>query len=123
MYYVNKNFVNLVRTFIPLGITLSSGFFLDSLAPVKNLSLIFLAVGLVSNLYYPQIVIIEDKNLKLKLTLSKKYKEYKLEGLLVSVDKRARYLILNLDRKYRLDVTTMSKELYYQLKPYIKIQN
>lgn len=123
MYYVNKTFVNLVRMFVPLGITLAAGFFLDSLASVKNLSLVFLIVGLVSNMYYPQIVIIEGNKLKLKLVLSKKYKEYEMQNLEVSVDKRARYLILNLDRKYRLDVTTMSKDLYYQLKPFIKILN
>jgi len=123
MYYVNKKFVSLVRMFIPLGITLISGFFLESLAGVKNLSVVFLVVGLVSNLYYPEIVIVEGKMLKLKLALSKKHKEYSIEGLEISVDNRARYLILNLDRKYRLDVTTMSKDLYYQLKPYIKISN
>jgi len=123
MYYVNKKFVNLVRMFIPFGITLLSGFFLESLAPVKNLSIVFLVVGLVSNFYYPEIVIIEGKKLKLKLALSKKYREYSMDNLEVGVDNRARYLILNLNRKYRLDVTTMSKDLYYQLKPYIKIRN
>ena len=71
---------------------------------------------------YPEIVIIEGKKLKLKLALSKKLKEYSMEGLDVGVDNRALYLILNLNRKYRLEVKTMSKDLYYQLKPYIKIR-
>jgi len=75
LYYVNRKFVNLVRLVIPLGIALLSGFFLESLAPVKNLSAVFLMMGLVSNLYYPEIVVIEEKKLKLKFVLSKKYKE------------------------------------------------
>ncbi|KJS20757.1 MAG: hypothetical protein VR72_13340 [Clostridiaceae bacterium BRH_c20a] len=122
MYYVNKKFVNLVRLFIPLGIALASGFFIENLASIRYFSVLFLLVGLVSNLYYPEIVIIEGKKLKLKLALSKKLKEYSMEGLDVGVDNRALYLILNLNRKYRLEVKTMSKDLYYQLKPYIKIR-
>jgi len=122
MYYVNKNFVNLVRLFIPLGVALLSGFFLDSLASVKHLSIVFLTVGLVSNYYYPEIVEIKGKTLSLKLALSKKFKKYSMDNLEISVDRRARYLILHLDRNYRLDVKTLSKDHYYQLKPFIKIR-
>ncbi|KJS82888.1 MAG: hypothetical protein JM58_13860 [Peptococcaceae bacterium BICA1-8] len=122
MYYVNKKFVNLVRLFIPLGVALASGFFIENLASIRYFSVLFLLVGLVSHFYYPEIVIIEGKKLKLKLALTKKFKEYSMDGLDVGVDNKGRYLILNLNRKYRLDVTTMSKDLYYQLKPYIKIR-
>ncbi|MFZ5944345.1 MAG: hypothetical protein ACOYVD_09560 [Bacillota bacterium] len=121
MYHVNKNFVNLALLFVPLGITLLSGFFIESLASVKQLSFVFLTVGLVSNFYYPQIININEDKIMLKLTLAKKYKEFPLNKLEVSVDSRARYLILHLDRKYRLDVKTLPTQLYYQLKPFIKI--
>lgn len=121
IYYVNRNFVNLTRLFLPLGVALLSGFFLESMANVKNLSFLFLVVGLVSNHYYPEIVKIEGEKLKLKLALSKKYREFSLAEMEVSADNRGRYLILHLNRNYRLDVKTLPVELYYKLKPYIKI--
>lgn len=121
MYYVNKQFVTLVRMSIPLGIALVTGFFLESLAVVRNMSVVFLAVGLLINLYYPEVIIIEGDKLKLKLTLAKSYKEYLLKDLVISIDKKARFYILHLDRKYRLDINTLPRELYYHLKPHIKI--
>jgi len=121
MYRINIKFTNLVRVFIPLGIALLSGFFLEILAPVKNLSFAFIFMGLVSNYFYPEFISLEKDKLKIKTVLSKNFKEFSLSSLEIAVDKRARYLILNLDRQYRIDVTTLPKELYYQLKPYIKI--
>jgi hypothetical protein len=120
-YYVNKSYVKLVKLCIPLGIALSSGFFLESLAMVKNLSVVFLAVGLIYNYWYPEIIIIEGEKLKIKLSLAKNYKEYLIKGLKISVEKRACYYILHLDRKYYLEINSIPRELYYQLKPYIKI--
>lgn len=121
MYFVNKQFVTLIRMSIPLGIALLTGFFLESLAVVKNMSLVFLTVGLMSNLYYPEVIIIEGDKLKLKLTLAKSYKEFLLKDLVISIDKRARFYILHLDRKYLLDINTLPRGLYNQIKPYIKI--
>jgi len=122
MYSVNQKFVNVIRLSIPLGIALLPGFFLEILAPVRYFSFLFLIVGVVGNLFFPEKVLIKKKKISLKPVLSTKFKEYDMADLEVSADWRARYLILHLDRKYRLDVTTMSKDLYYQLKPYIKIK-
>ncbi|NLT94701.1 MAG: hypothetical protein GXW85_04080, partial [Clostridia bacterium] len=103
MYYVNKNHVNLVRLSVPMGIALFSGFFLESLAIVKNFSIVFLAAGIIGNMYYPEIIMIEKGKIKLKLTLAKKYTEFPGSDLKISIDKKGRFYILHLDRDYRLD--------------------
>ena len=124
MYYVNRKLISVIRLAFPVGIALLFGFFLESLKPVANLSLVFLAMAFVGNYYFPEIVTInKKKKLGIKTVLAKEIKEFTMENLQVTVDRRARYLILHLDRKYMLDVTTMSKDLYYQLKPYIKIKD
>lgn len=123
IYYVNRKLISVIRLAFPVGIALASGYILEGLRPVANYSLVFLLMGFIGNYYFPEIVTIKKKQLGIKTVLAKEFKEFNMDNLEVTVDKRARYLILHLDRKYMLDVTTMSKDLYYQLKPHIRIRN
>lgn len=122
MYFVNRKLISVFRLAFPVGIALAMGYVLESLRPVANYSSFFLVMAFMGNYYFPEIVIIKNKRIGIKTILAKEFKEFEMEHLKVTVDKRARYLILHLDRKYMLEIATMSKDLYYQLKPYIRIE-
>ncbi|NMA02456.1 MAG: hypothetical protein GX923_07825 [Clostridia bacterium] len=123
MYYVNRKLISVFRLAFPVGICLATGYILEGLRPVANYSLFFLLMAFIGNYYFPEIVTIKNKKLGIKTILAKECKEFEMgEDLKITVDKKGSYLILHLDRKYMLEIATMSKDLFYQLRPYVRIR-
>lgn len=119
MFKVNQKMIKCIMAGVVLGMPLIFSFVLEWMGQYRMVSIVLLVVSFCLNNRYPDRLVLEEGQLKVKLFLVNEWMVYPMDQVKFSQEKGYIALQVSAKKVYHISMDGLSMRLYGQLKPYM----